>query len=144
MFLRRFTWLGLLVLCISVLGCSTTRDLYYWGGYEEMLNTYYSRPGDMTAARQIEILQRDVTEAKNRGSRVAPGVYAHLGLALADVGNVNGAKAAFSQEVALYPESKHMLEAMVNRADTAKALRESRGSQTTQSRKAIQPNQGGQ
>lgn len=114
---------SMVVVFILLVGCASTGSLYYWGGYEDMLNTYYSRPGDMTAARQVEILQGDIAEAQRRSQRVAPGIYAHLGLALADLGNVGGAKAAFSQEVELYPESRHMLEAMVERADTARAKR---------------------
>ncbi len=123
MHLKFFSGLSLLAFFATAVGCTTTRDLYYWGGYEGMLNAYYSRPGDMTAARQIEILQQDVIDAKNRGLRVGPGIYAHLGLALADVGNVDGAKAAFSKEVELYPESEHMLASMIARADKANAAK---------------------
>lgn len=100
-------------------GCTTTGPLYYWGEYPKMLDVYYSQPGNMTAAQQVRLLQNTVDAAERNQQKVAPGIYAHLGVAYADLGRQAEAEAAFSQEVALYPESQVWLEGMVKRARKA-------------------------
>lgn len=105
-----------LLLLASVAGCQTTAPLYYWGEYPKMLEVYYSQPGSMTAAQQVRLLQTTIDNAERAQRKVAPGIYAHLGVAYADIGKQAEAEAAFSAEVELYPESKIWLEGMVARA----------------------------
>ena len=97
-------------------GCASRPQLYYWGAYEDVLNSYYTEPGSMQAERQIELLTREIEQANNHKEHVAPGVYAQLGLAYADLGNVQASEAAFNREAELFPEAKPMLDAMMKRA----------------------------
>lgn len=97
-------------------GCASRPKLYYWGAYEDVLNSYYTKPGSMPAERQIELLNREIELANNNKEHVAPGVYAQLGLAYADMGNVSASEAAFNREAELFPESKPMIDGMLKRA----------------------------
>ena len=111
------------VLLGAMTGCvTTTSGLYYWGEYENVLHTQLTKPDKMTARRQVEILERDITQATQLGQKVAPGVYAQLGLALAELGQRDGAKAAFDREIILYPESAILLKGMMQRGDEAMKL----------------------
>ena len=97
-------------------GCASRPQLYYWGAYEDVLNSYYTKPGSMPAERQVELLTREIEQANNKKEHVAPGVYAQLGLAYADMGNVPASEAAFNREAELFPEAKPMIDGMIKRA----------------------------
>ena len=125
-----------LAACVLMTGCASQQPLYYWGGYEDMLHQYYTRPGDMPATRQIEILQRDINTATQRNLHIAPGIYAQLGLAYADLGNQGAAENAFKQEMALFPESKILIEGMIKRAAQMKSERTKTPMLTTPSKSA--------
>lgn len=118
-----FTGAAILAASLLTTGCANQQPLYYWGGYEDVLHQYYTRPGDMPAARQIEILQRDINTATQRNLKIAPGIYAQLGLAYADLGNQSAAENAFKQEMALFPDSTVLLEGMIKRAAQMKSER---------------------
>ncbi len=125
--LKRQQWVGTVVsvaigsvLLGTMTGCvTTTGGLYYWGEYENVLHTQFTKPGKMTARQQVEILERDIVKAAQREQKIAPGVYAQLGLALAELGQRDGAKAAFDREIMLYPESAILLKGMMQRGDEA-------------------------
>ncbi|MDZ7923342.1 MAG: DUF4810 domain-containing protein [Marinagarivorans sp.] len=110
-------------------GCASRPKLYYWGAYEDVINSYYTKPGSMPAERQIELLSREIEQANNKKEHVAPGVYAQLGLAYADMGNVPASEAAFNREAELFPEAKPMLDGMIKRArdNTLKNSKKSQG-----------------
>lgn len=108
-----------IVTLVGLVGCESTQPLYYWGEYPKMLELYYAQPGNMTAAQQVRLLQNTVENAERAQRQVAPGIYAHLGVAYADLGKQAEAEAAFSAEVELYPESRIWLEGMVARARKA-------------------------
>lgn len=110
---------ALLALALFLSGCTTSQSLFYWGEYEKMLGDYYAKPGTMTAAEQVRLLQNTVYSATRANKPVGPGIYAHLGVAYADLGQQADAEAAFASEVALYPESKAWIEGMVKRARDA-------------------------
>lgn len=107
---------ALIIVLLGLAGCESTGPLYYWGEYPKLLALYYSQPGSMTAAQQVRLLQNTIESAERAQLKVAPGIYAHLGVAYADLGRQSEAEAAFSAEVELYPESKKWLEGMVARA----------------------------
>lgn len=107
----------LFLVAISVIqGCATTSPLFYWGEYEQLVYDMYMKPGNAPPIVQIEKLTADIRKAQSRGLPVAPGVYAHLGFMHATEGNVSDAEAAFSQEMALFPESQVLIQAMLDRA----------------------------
>lgn len=113
-----FVSIGLL----AISGCESVshhQGLYYWGEYENVLHSQFTKPGKMPAHRQVEILSRDITKAEQRGLQIAPGVYAQLGTALADLGDRQASEAAFKREILLYPESALLIEGMLQRANKA-------------------------
>ena len=97
--------LGALALVLA--GCSNAsgpRSLYYWDG------TYSSslyEEGDTN--EQISRLENLVQNSTQRGYKVAPGLYAHLGLLYLNNGNLGAANANFDKEVQNFPESKEFI-----------------------------------
>ena len=101
----RLVCLALFALLLA--GCGNAggpRSLYYWNGtYSKALYTYLNEEGDAT--EQISRLENLVQISTQKGYKVAPGLYAHLGLLYLNNGNLGGANANFDKEVENFPES---------------------------------------
>ena len=87
--------------------CSTSKNLYYWGNYE---NTFYqkvNKPGDETIEKHIEEIRSIIEKANKNNSKykVGPGVYAELGYYMLAEGNREEADNYFAKELSLFPES---------------------------------------
>jgi hypothetical protein len=108
-------------LCIATLcsGCAQqSTNLYHWGSYENIIYKSYERPGELSVQEQIEILNTDITKAQDKGKKVFPGLYAHLGYLHFSDGDEVAALQAFNMEQSLFPESSHFLTGIVNRMHT--------------------------
>lgn len=112
--------LGMLMACLLVSACQNTTNLYYWGEYEQLVYDMYHKPGSATPEVQIDKLSLDIEKANNSGQNLPPGVYAHLGLMYAAVGNMPAAESAFTAEKNLFPESAVFIDGMLKRANDKK------------------------
>ena len=105
----KLTCLALFALLLA--GCNqpdTPRSLYYWDGtYNNALYTYLNEGGDVN--EQISHLENLVQTSIQKGYKVAPGLYAHLGLLYLNNGNLGVANANFDKEVQNFPESKEFI-----------------------------------
>ncbi|KZY85523.1 hypothetical protein A3741_27825, partial [Oleiphilus sp. HI0069] len=97
--------------------CSTHSNLYYWGDYQEIVYDIYLNPGEADTATQIYKLNLTIERAENKGMKVPPGLYAHLGMVHAQAGNPGLAKSALLQEKALYPESSVFVDGILTRSN---------------------------
>ena len=107
----------ILSICLFLgIGCATTSNLYYWGEYENLVYDMYNKPGAATPEVQIDKLTRDIQKAESRGQAIPPGVFAHLGVMFAAVGNQDDAIASFTEEKERFPESHILIDGMMKRA----------------------------
>lgn len=102
---------SLALFAILLAGCgnaSGPRSLYYWDGtYSSSLYSYLNEDGDAT--EQISRLENLLQTSTQRGYKVAPGLYAHLGLLYLNNGNLGAANANFDKEVENFPESREYI-----------------------------------
>ncbi|CAB5502013.1 hypothetical protein AZO1586I_1525 [Bathymodiolus thermophilus thioautotrophic gill symbiont] len=108
----------LIVLSINAVllsGCVSNNSLYYWGEYESVVRQSYVDPGSMDVQTQIEKLNVDLQKTEASGKKIAPGIYAHLGVLYAEQGKREQSRAAFLQEKSLFPESSILIDGMLNR-----------------------------
>ena len=102
---------SLALFAILLAGCGNAggpRSLYYWDGtYSSSLYSYLNEDGDAT--EQISRLENLVQLSTQKGYKVAPGLYAHLGLLYLNNGNLGAANANFDKEVQNFPESKEFI-----------------------------------
>ena len=102
---------SLALFAILLAGCGNAggpRSLYYWDGtYSSSLYSYLSEDGDAT--EQISRLENLVQNSTQRGYKVTPGLYAHLGLLYLNNGNLGAANANFDKEVQNFPESREFI-----------------------------------
>ena len=105
----KLTCLALFALLLA--GCNqpdTPRSLYYWDGtYNNALYTYLNEGGDVN--EQISHLENLVQTSIQKGYKVAPGLYAHLGLLYLNNGNLGVANVNFDKEVQNFPESREFI-----------------------------------
>lgn len=98
------------VSCSFVLaGCQTSQGLYHWGEYESGLYGYYQDPAEL--ATLSEQLLQAIEEANGR---VAPGMYAEYGTLMLQQGKTDEAVLYYTRERDLWPESRHLMDAMIN------------------------------
>ena len=101
----------LALFALLLAGCDqpdTPRSLYYWDGtYSSSLYSDLNEDGDAT--EQISRLENLVQTSTQRGYKVAPGLYAHLGLLYLNNGNLGAANANFDKEVENFPESREFI-----------------------------------
>ncbi len=111
-------------LCISAItcallftsGCATTKTMYDWGNYENILYKMYKEPGSQTPEVQIEALTQNIQKGEAEGKKVPPGLYAHLGLMHSIAGNEGKAQEALNMEKSLFPDSAILIDGMLDRA----------------------------
>ncbi len=116
--LQRSLRIGATVCALYTLSaCTPTVNTHYhWGNYESLIYDMYAQPGKATSAIQIDKLNEDIQQAENNGKPVPPGLYAHLGFMYSIEGNVAAANQAFAEETHLYPDSKTLINGMLERA----------------------------
>lgn len=96
-------------------GCKTTKPLYYYGGYQQTVYSYF-KGNEATVSEQIDTLEEVIETAAAKGKAVAPGVHAHLGMLYFESGNSGQGTGHFEQEKALFPESTAYLDFLMKSA----------------------------
>lgn len=107
---------GLLIaLCMT--GCANNQTTYHWGNYEQVVYNMYKNPEAATADQQLTTLRNDVEIAASKGKPVPPGVFAHMGMLYASMGDSEQAKESLNEELVRYPESAVFVEGLLTRMD---------------------------
>ena len=96
----------LCILMVVLAGCTTTVEppLYYYGDYR---NTVYAHFSDdaIPQSEQVANLNTAIEQAAVNQRPVAPGLHAHLGLLLIEMGEVDAGTQHLLEEKALFPEA---------------------------------------
>ena len=101
-------------------GGGTRNQIYYWdGSYTDSTYQYLKQEGDV--GEQIEALEKSIQKAYEKGLKVPPGLYSHLGLLYLSAGNGARARENFEKEAQAFPESKPFLTFVTNPAALKKA-----------------------
>ena len=108
--------LGLLF-AASIIGCASTKPMYYWGNYSDSLYDTKKNPGAETIAKHKEVLENIVEESKNRNLRIPPGVCAELGYLYAAQNNNKKAIELFQMEKMTYPESTILMDRLIQQSE---------------------------
>ncbi|WP_298978231.1 DUF4810 domain-containing protein, partial [uncultured Campylobacter sp.] len=83
---------------------------------------YYTlETGKPINKEQIEALEKSIQKAYEKGRKVPPGLYSHLGLLYLSAGNGVRARESFEKEAQAFPESKPFLTFVTNPAALKKA-----------------------
>lgn len=102
------------IAALALTGCAAKQGLYDWGGYDGLLYQSYKEPG--TVADNMHKLEAHIQGLEQRNQKVAPGLYADLGTLYLQAGNKEKAQACYRKERDLWPESKGLMDALLNNA----------------------------
>ena len=104
----------LLGLVLTITGC--VQHQFYWGSYEDSLFSRQQHAGPEGETGAAAMLISTINEGQaNPENRVGPGIHADYGYLLLKQGNTDEAIAQFTQEAALFPEAKPLMDTMVTR-----------------------------
>lgn len=92
-------------------GCASQKGLYQWGGYDSALYSSYKNP-ETVAGLQTN-LEQHIAAMEKTQQRVAPGLYAELGSVYLQSGRNQDAIAQYRKERALWPESRTLMDALI-------------------------------
>ena len=91
-------------------GCATRQ--YEWNAYDAGLYRYYKDP---TSAEAFRIsMEQHLRTLDERKVRPAPGLYAEVGTLYLELGDSMTAATYYEKERDTWPESRHLMDAMLS------------------------------
>lgn len=107
--------LAILSILTLLVSCAPTK-MYYWGKYDQAMYQYNKKQTEDTKLNLLSVYE-DIIKKKDKGTRneVPPGVYADYGYLLIQEGQIDKGKEMLEKEISLYPESKKIVEYILNK-----------------------------
>lgn len=105
------------VLLLSVGSGCAPQKMYHWGNYSETLYQNKKNPCEETLLEHKQVLEEIVKASEQKNLRVPPGVYGELGYIYLRQNSTKEAKQFFKMEEQLYPESKILMDRLIQQAD---------------------------
>ncbi len=101
--------------CLVSTGCAP-KKMYYFGNYSNTLYSCEKNQNDKSLLEHKQELETIITESESRNLPVPPGIYAELGYINLKSNNSKEAIRLFQGESQLYPESKHLMDRLIQSA----------------------------
>ena len=96
----------------SITGCASQK-MYYFGRYSSTLYSLEKNQNEESLIKHKQELERIVSESEVKNLPVPPGIYAELGYINLKNNNPKEAVRLFQTESQLYPESKHLMDRLI-------------------------------
>jgi hypothetical protein len=100
---------------ILVVGCAPQR-MYHYGNYSQTLYALEKNQNEETLINHKQELEEIISESVDKNMPVPPGIYAELGYINLKANNSKEAIRLFQTESQLYPESKHLMDRLIQSA----------------------------
>ena len=110
--------LGLIFLAVSMTGCGANKPkpLYVWSDYVKTSTDVVTESHDeKSVAEHMAVLEKIFKESEEKGTRVAPGLYAEYAELLYQHRNKIEAKKYFILEKQTYPESAVFIDSVTTK-----------------------------
>jgi len=106
----------LIISLLIILGSCVPTNMYYWGKYDQASYKHNKNQSEESLT-ELFLAFEDIINKKNKGTRnvVPPGVYADYGFLLIKDGQIAKGKEMLQKELLLYPESRKMVEYILNK-----------------------------
>ncbi len=113
-----FIWSILGISCWILLnGCAAQKQLYYFGDYSNTLYMNEKFHDEESLLEHKQELEQIISESENRKMSVPPGIYAELGFLNLKSNNTKEAIMLFQTEAKIYPESKFLMDRLIQMAN---------------------------
>lgn len=97
---------------IFFIGCMPQR-MYHYGNYSQTLYSYEKNQNEEALINHKQELEKIISESTVKNLPVPPGIYAELGYINLKANNSKEAIRLFQIESQLYPESKHLMDRLI-------------------------------
>jgi hypothetical protein len=112
---RKFILPTLFLFSIFFVGCAP-KQMYYFGNYSQTLYASEKFQNEESFVNHKQELERIISESEVKNLPVPPGIYAELGYINLKMNNSKEAIRLFQIETQLYPESKHLMDRLIQSA----------------------------
>ena len=113
---KLYCWVFFTVLCCLVSAGCAPQKMYYFGNYSNTLYSFEKNQNDESLLKHKQELETVITESESRNLPVPPGIYAELGYINLKSNNSKEAIRLFQAESQLYPESRHLMDRLIQSA----------------------------
>lgn len=96
--------------------CTPPQRMYYFGNYSQTLYSLEKNNNEETLKNHKQELESIITESGVRSLPVPPGIFAELGYLNLKANSAAEAIRLFQAESELYPESKQLMERLIQSA----------------------------
>ena len=100
---------------VFISGCGS-RKMYYFGDYSKTLYAYEKNQNEESLVKHKQELERIISESEAKNMPVPPGIYAELGYINLRANKSKEAVRLFQNESRIYPESKHLMDRLIQSA----------------------------
>jgi len=115
---KTFAWSILGILCWFFLnGCAVQKQLYYFGDYSNTLYSSKKFQDEESLLKHKQELEKIISESETKKMLVPPGIYAELGFLNLKSNNSKEAIVLFQTEAKIYPESKYLMDRLIQMAN---------------------------
>lgn len=132
---RKFFIFVVIITSIFFAGCMPQK-MYYFGNYSQTLYSFEKNQTGEALINHKQELEKVISESEARNLPVPPGIYAELGYINLKANNSQEAIRLFQAESQLYPESKHLMDRLIQSAK-AKENAESNASGLSTSKNTV-------
>lgn len=105
----KLTYLFIIIISIAVVGCSSSKNTFYWGNYSATLYDLKKTPDEKTLENHKKEIIHIIEYSKKREKPVPPGIYAEYGYILIKEGQKQEGIEYLNKEIELYPESEILI-----------------------------------
>jgi len=109
--------LFLAFLCILLIANCAPKRIYYFGDYSQTLYRLEKNQNEESLLKHKQVLETIISKSGERNLPVPPGIYAELGYINMKTNNSKEAISLFQAELKLYPESKHLMDRLIQSAE---------------------------
>ncbi len=117
---RKSFLFAVILACIYFAGCAPQK-MYYFGNYSQTLYTFEKNQNEESLLKHKQELERVIAKSEVKNLPVPPGIYAELGYINLKANSSREAIRLFQVESQLYPESKHLMDRLIQIAKAKEA-----------------------
>ena len=106
--------LSSLVVLLTACGSNANQTIYHWDkAYIDSVYESLNEEGDINT--QISNLEKIIQDSYTNKKKIAPGLYAQLGLLYSKIGNNSKSIMNLNKEMEMFPESKQYITFLKNK-----------------------------
>lgn len=119
--MKKVIFILLMLVLVSLISCAP-KKMYNWQDYSKTLYAYKKDSNEESLLKHMKELEKIIEVSNQNNMRVPPGVYGELGFYYLRINKTKEAVAYFNFEKQLYPESRILMDRLIQKTAAAKTI----------------------